>query len=296
MIKKDLPINYTPSIKDAEYVLHYLKGQNKFMLHEKTLNKLFVQLCPDNNCIEDVMIKCSALNDFYSTNILNIHPMAQHILNLKIDTRLKQGDCSLVDDIACITINGKDHRFYSFATKYCSFHQPNLFAIYDSYVEKVLLTMNKRKPFTNEKNLRNNYKSFMSAIHGFQQRFGLTQLSLKELDQYLWQTGKWHFNPYNSLFKYYKGEEQDPFHENDIRGKFWWGEKMFSGLNNQDEILHEYEKDVIEWRTWLQKHKPNQSANLLNSNTNRQLCVVFYIVLLFGKWCPYDNQEWIFEY
>lgn len=33
-------------------------------------------------------------------------------------------------------------------------------------------------------------------------------------------------------FKYYKGEEEDPFPEDDIRRKFWWGELMFSRLDN----------------------------------------------------------------
>lgn len=290
MLKKGLPLNYTPSIKDAEYVLHYLKGQNKFMLHETTLNKLFGQLCPNNTCIEDIMIKCSALNDFYSTNILDVHPLAEHILYLKIDARLKQGDCSLVDDIACITINGKDHHFYSFATKYCSFHQPKLFAIYDSYVDKVLLTMNKRNPFTNEKNLRDKYKSFASAIHGFQKHFGLDQLSLKELDQYLWQIGKWHFNPYNSLFKYYKGEEHDPFHREDIRGKFWYGEKMF--VNNIHQNVGYWKEMGKEWLENANEEIQNFAARL----TPEQFGVVTYISALFGKWFPYDDQSWLIEY
>ena len=34
--------------------------------------------------------------------------------------------------------DGKQKNFYSFATKYCSHHRPYDYAIYDSYVDKVL--------------------------------------------------------------------------------------------------------------------------------------------------------------
>jgi hypothetical protein len=38
-------------------------------------------------------------------------------LKLNIDERLKAGDEMFVNDIARITINGKEKNFYSFATK-----------------------------------------------------------------------------------------------------------------------------------------------------------------------------------
>ena len=65
-----------------------------------------MDICRHNDCIEDVLIKCSSLNDFYSTNIFDIHTMAQHILSLKIDERLENGDLSLVNDIARVEVNG----------------------------------------------------------------------------------------------------------------------------------------------------------------------------------------------
>jgi hypothetical protein len=97
-------------------------------------------------------------------------------------------------------------------------------------------------------------------------------------------------------FKYYKGEEKDPFPEDDIRRKFWWGEQMFSRLDNLEEQFKRFEKKVPRWRKWLKKHKANQSARFLKENTTCQLCIALYIALLWGKWCPYDDQEWIVEY
>ena len=97
-------------------------------------------------------------------------------------------------------------------------------------------------------------------------------------------------------FKYYHGEKENPFPERDSRSNFWWGEMMFSQLPNLEEQFKKYEKDVEEWRKWLLEQKPNQSAHLLNTNTNRQLRIAYYIVILFGKWNLYDDQEWIVEY
>ena len=202
MKKKNLPKGYIPSVKDAEWFLDYWKNSREASDQERALNKLFMDMCKSNECIEDILIKCSSLNDFYSTNIYDIHTLAQHILSLHIDDRLKAGDLSLVNDIAHVEVNGKDHFFYSFATKYCSHHQPERFAIYDSYVEKVLLSMNKRVHFYNfkQEDLKD-YETYMSVIRAFQQKFGLMQYNIKQLDQYLWQLGKWYFNQYGLTYR-----------------------------------------------------------------------------------------------
>ena len=72
----------------------------------------------------DILLKVAALNDFYSTNIFSVYPVAKHILSLNIDDRLMTGDVALVSDIQKVTINGVEKNFYSFATKYCSHHRP----------------------------------------------------------------------------------------------------------------------------------------------------------------------------
>lgn len=299
MSKKDLPENYRPSAKDAEHVLYYLDHNRKFMAQESALNKLFMELCKTNDCLDDVLIKCSTLNDFYSTNIFDVQTIAEHILNINnIDARLQQGDCSLVDEIAHVTINGKERNFYSFATKYCSHHQPEKFAIYDSYVEKVLMTMNKREPYTNEKSLKD-YEAFISVIRSFQHHFGLTQYNLKELDKYLWQLGKWHFSPYESLYKYYKGEESSPFDHEDFRDHFWYGEMMYERNRSEDVVKHSGNEWVDMWteegKNWL-KIANDDVKKWASKFTSEQFGVITYISILIGKWMPYDDQSWIIEY
>lgn len=290
MTKQSLPDDYRPSVKDAEWFLNYWKDLPNYSNQEKALDKLFMGLCPSNDCLEDVLIKCSALNDFYSTNIFDVHSMAEHIYHLHIDEKLVRGDYSLVNDIANVEINGKPHFFYSFATKYCSHHQPEKFAIYDSYVEKVLVTMNKREPFANfKKEGLKDYDTYMSVILSFRQHFGLTQYSIKQLDQYLWQLGKWYFNSYGLRYKYYNREDKSPFSEDDIRHKFWNGEMMFVTEHQSAGFWKEQSRKCLQGTN-------ERIRQFAGKFTPEQFGVIFYIHELYAKWCPYDDLEWIFEY
>ena len=85
----------------------------------------------------------------------------------------------------------KEICYYSFATKYCSRHQPERFAIYDSFVEKVLVWFSDEYGFAEFKNedLRN-YPNFKRVLMAFIEHFKLQKYSLKQIDQYLWLLGK----------------------------------------------------------------------------------------------------------
>lgn len=183
-----------PSRDEVEKYLLKWRQLEKYYNQERALNKLFFDLCPKNDDIEDILLKCSTLNDFYSTNIFDINAVANHILSLEIDERLEKGDLSLVEDIAKVKVGNppKEHNFYSFATKYCSHHKHHLYSIYDYYVEKVLIH------FKNEiMQLHNftqadlkHYPTFIMVIHDFQKCYNLESYNLKQMDEYLWQVGK----------------------------------------------------------------------------------------------------------
>ena len=290
MKKSDLPLDYKPSVKDAQWFIDNWQKLPSYTDQERALDKLFMELCPKNNRIEDVLIKCSALNDFYSTNIFGIHTLAEHILSLNIDERLHQVDYSLIGDIAKVEVNGKEHCFYSFATKYCSHHLPEKYAIYDNYVEKVLLSMNKKEPFSNFKreDLKD-YETYMSVIRGFSQHFGLTQFSIKHLDQYLWQLGKWYFNQYGLTYKYYNREESSPFSKNDIRSKFWYGEMMF--VTGHQSVGYWKEQG----KKWLQT-ADDSIKQLAKKYTPEQFGLITYFYFNRATMCPYDDLSWIIEY
>ena len=160
----------------------------------RVLDKLFFELCPKTMNITDVLLKVSALNDFYSTNIVSVYPVAKHILSLKIDARLKAGDVTLVNDIKRIAINGKKRSFYSFASKYCSHHNPLDYPIYDSYVDTVLKYFKKRDRFASfAANDLKDYIHFKRVLIDFRRFYGLEEYNLKQLDKYLWLLGKKYF-------------------------------------------------------------------------------------------------------
>lgn len=180
-----------PCKEEAE---KYLLGWNKldnYVMQEKALDKLFFNTYPNNKDIEDILVKVSTLNDFYSTNIFSAYAVAKHIWELNIDERLEVGDESLVNDIASINFNGKTKNFYSFATKYCSHHRPYDYAIYDSYVDKVLKYFRNIDRFAEfEDEELKNYSKFHKVLKEFQKFYNLEIYDLKLLDRYLWQLGK----------------------------------------------------------------------------------------------------------
>ena len=183
-----------PSAIEVEKYLKSWKNLKNYQLQEDALDKLFFELLPSNEEISDILLKVATLNDFYSTNIFSVYPVAEHILSLRIDERLKQGDVTLVNEIQNVTINGVTRKFYSFSTKYCSHHNPNEYPIYDSYVEKVLKYFRKTDKFFNFKNADlKDYQKFKNIIIAFREYYGLDEFNLKEIDQYLWQLGKEYF-------------------------------------------------------------------------------------------------------
>ena len=181
-----------PTNDEVEKYLESWKHLDKYVYQEKSLDKLFFKLIPDNKVMEDILIKCSALNDFYSTNIFSICPVAKHIYELDIDERLSRGDLTLVEDIA--NVKDLNKRFYSFATKYCSHHNPDSFPIYDNYVDRVLRYFRKKDNFADFKNKDlKDYVLFNEILHKFASYYSLEKYSLKDLDRYLWQLGKEYF-------------------------------------------------------------------------------------------------------
>jgi len=177
-----------------ESISRYLKEWGtleKYTLQESSLGKLFHVHCPENRDIESILLKVSALNDFYSTNIYDTYTVAKHILNLNIDSRLKSGDRKLVNDLASVNTGKKIRNFYSFASKYCSHHNPDEFPIYDSYVDKMLRHYRKVDKFNkfNNEDLKS-YPIFIKIIEALREFYNVNSYSLRQLDIFLWLAGK----------------------------------------------------------------------------------------------------------
>ena len=193
--KKSKGISIHIEKPNVEIVKKYLNKWNSlenYTVQEEALSKLFNEIYPKNNDMNDVLIKIASLNYFYSTNIFSIYPVAKYYVDLNMDERLQNGDLSLVDELS--KVPGRDQLVYSFATKYCSHHQPNIYPIYDSYVDKMLCHFKKEYSFANfEDNDLKKYHMFKDVINQFQKYFLLEEFTVKEIDKYLWLCGKEYF-------------------------------------------------------------------------------------------------------
>ena len=177
-----------------EYLIKWDNLEEHYIWQESSLDKLFHKDYKDNTDLNEILIKCSCLNDFYSTNIFLIYPVAKNIFDLNIDKRLEKGDPSLVNDIARVNISGKEKTFYSFASKYCSHHNNIEFPIYDYFVDKMLVYFQKKDKFSNfKKDDLKDYVKFKNILVDFKKYYDIDEFNLRDIDKYLWIAGKEYF-------------------------------------------------------------------------------------------------------
>jgi len=177
-----------------KYIVKF-NNDKRYLPADKAIINLFTAF-PNNKKLEDILLKISVINDLYSTNILGTFKMAEHIQRLDIDNRLQKGNLELVNEIAKghgikTKKNNTELNFYSFATKYCNWHNQESYAIYDSFVEKVLLAYKRKDNFSNFKQADLKvFRKFKKIIDDFAEFYGLTKHNLKEIDKFLWIYGK----------------------------------------------------------------------------------------------------------
>ncbi len=166
-------------------------ANERFTVQEDSIRLLFHKLCPKHNDIAEVLLKVTVLNDFYNTSIFNTHAVAKRIVELNPIDRIADGDTSLVNEVAAVSIGGKERKFYSFASKYCSQHNPDCFPIYDGLVVKMLSHFRSADGFDEftREDLKD-YTRFVRVIEAFKEFYGLGQFSLRWIDRYLWFAGR----------------------------------------------------------------------------------------------------------
>jgi len=183
--------NATPNL--VERYLAQFRNDERYFLADEALIDLFEKF-PANTKLQDILLKVSALNDLYSTNIFATYQMAHHIQTLDIDPDLAQKSTAVVNHIAAATFSGKRRNVYSFATKYCSWHDQDSYPIYDWFVEQVLLAYQEQDSFDKFTKLDlKDYATYKRVLEGFRERYQLTGYSFKQLDKFLWLLGKDHF-------------------------------------------------------------------------------------------------------
>lgn len=183
--------------KQVERYLRQWTTLEKYVLQEKCVSLLFQELCPKNSNLVNVLLKVSALNDFYSTNIYDTHSVARHIVSLEADEFLLKQDLDLVNRMAEVQFRGGVRRIYSFATKYCSHHSPDAYPIYDSYVDAMLWHFRQQDKFAAFKRSdMKDFPSFVGIIDQFRDFYGLEQFGRKQIDGFLWLVGKENYPKY----------------------------------------------------------------------------------------------------
>jgi len=165
-------------------------------LGDKALKELLEQF-PKNTVVSHVLLKVLVLDRLYHTRILEIHvePLARHIAGLEIDLLLEQSSLRAVDRI--FVCPGLNRKYYSFATKFCSWHKPAAYPIYDRYAVKCLWsykeqeTAAKQEPFK-EFTLEDlwYYDKFVATVTAFREYYGLDCLTFRQIDKFLWRSGE----------------------------------------------------------------------------------------------------------
>jgi hypothetical protein len=155
---------------------------------EEALKDLFTQY-PRNNNHPHVLLKVVALNRLYSAGIYAVYDTARHIHEhaREIDSGLAAGAPEVVDIITAvpITATGKVRHFWAFATKYCSWHNPNSYPIWDSHVARYLRSL-EGTPFAHP-DFWHHYREFRDLMVAFREHYKLAAVMFKEIDKFLYR-------------------------------------------------------------------------------------------------------------
>jgi hypothetical protein len=76
-----------------------------------------------------------------------------------------------------------------------------------------------------------------------------------------------------------------------VKEKFWHGEKMFYG-----DIIDNHIQWIESAKETLRNRKDSKLYFYAKELGPENFGIAYYIETLYGKWCPYDNLDWIFEY
>ena len=178
-----------------------LDAERRFFAEERwarhdieALDALF-SAYPKNTCPWQVLLKVTALNALYKTRIMNVYPVVETILGVgrKLDSLISRGDPAAVDLMKIVKFAKREKtiNFFSFASKYCHFHKPDRYPIYDQYVDAALRKLRRDKVLAFESDALNRkaYAPFKSVVDTFIGTYA-NGCSYDAVDKFLWRKGK----------------------------------------------------------------------------------------------------------
>ena len=145
---------------------------------------------PQNTETAHVLLKVLVLNRLYSARVrdIDVEPLARHIAGLQLDPILDKGAPNAV---ALITDCEELREYFSFATKFCSWHNPIVYPMYDGNVDECLWSYQLQDQFANfhRQDLRC-YEKLISIVTSFRAFYCLKSFSFRQLDKFLWRMGE----------------------------------------------------------------------------------------------------------
>jgi hypothetical protein len=159
---------------------------------EDTVRSLLIAF-PYNEEFAHVLLKVIVISQLYSARVLNIDaaPLARHIASIpRLDHMLAEGlpeVVALIHD--CDTTRIK---YYSFATKFCSWHNQDAYPLWDYNVDEALWAYGNKgrkggfAQFKRKELL--DYARLVEIVKEFRDFYGLN-LSPKNMDKFLWRVG-----------------------------------------------------------------------------------------------------------
>lgn len=194
-----------PTQEGVRKACNQFDDDDETKISEPALTDLFGRY-PDNTSEAQVLLKVVTLNLLYSTQIPtrsanrpNVFDLAKRIPKLNVDRAFKEGTLEIVDTISITQFAGKKpvNRF-SFATKYASWHRQDIYPMWDSKVQNYLTCLRKLHrvewdKFADGFRLSSNdwgYLEFYKLMERMRTRFHLVEVSVKDLDKFLWWHGR----------------------------------------------------------------------------------------------------------
>ena len=177
-----------PSIESVSAESDAFDREPSTRLAEDALRQLR-ECFPRNVDPAHVIVKVIALNRLYSARVLDkdIEMVARGIAERPIDPLLNEGSPKAVElIIGCCS----ERRYYSFATKFCSWHNPEAYVIHDGNVNKCLWRYQKRDKFSRfRRDDLYDYEQLTRIIGAFKDHYELHSFTSKEIDKFLWRIG-----------------------------------------------------------------------------------------------------------
>jgi hypothetical protein len=149
---------------------------------------------PKNTDIRHVLLKVLVLNKLYGTMIpdIKVETVAKHIVGLANDHSLDQLlPDGKIEAVAHIRDCPNLKQYAAFASKFCSWHNPEAYPIYDGNVRACLWSYQNQDPFAEIKKQDDlsYYQNLFDAVVAFRNHYELNSLSFKQLDKFMYRVG-----------------------------------------------------------------------------------------------------------